>query len=131
MNGRFDSACGILVGVGLLLATFAAAETAPDGERGRLIFEQRCAICHGKEGRGDGAQAPYLSPRPASLVSAGTSVKSDQDLLKIIANGKPRTAMRGWKDILTDEEQREVLQHIRTLVRFYRPLTTPPPTGSP
>lgn len=123
-----------LVPVYLCLAAWvapAAAESAPGTDRGRVIFEQRCAGCHGQEGRGDGAQAPYLSPRPASLISAGTSAKSDQELLKIIAKGKPRTAMRGWNDVLSDEEQREVLRYIRTLVRFHRPLTPPPPTSSP
>jgi mono/diheme cytochrome c family protein len=118
--------CGIAA-----LAVLAAAETPPGADRGRGIFEQRCAVCHGQEGRGDGAQAPFLSPRPASLISAGTSAKSDQDLLKVIANGKPRTAMSGWKDVLSEEEQREVLRYIRTLVRFHRPLTPPPPTTNP
>lgn len=100
-----------------------------DPEQGRRIFEQRCAVCHGPEGRGDGPNAPFLSPRPASLISAGTSVKTDEELLAIIANGKPRTAMTGWKDILSDQEQRDVLAFIRALVRFQRPLTPPlPPT---
>jgi mono/diheme cytochrome c family protein len=94
---------------------------------GKRIYEQRCLECHGPEGRGDGIKAPYLSPRPGNLVSAATSAKSDKDLLKIIANGRPRTAMPAWKDELTEEEQREVLRYIRSLVRFHRPLTPPPP----
>lgn len=95
---------------------------------GKRIYEQRCLDCHGPEGRGDGIKAPYLSPRPGNLVSAATSAKSDKDLLKIIANGRPRTAMPAWKDELTEEEQREVLRYIRSLVRFHRPLTPSPPT---
>lgn len=97
-------------------------------EKGREVFEQRCAVCHGPQGRGDGPEAPFLSPRPASLISAGTSVKSDAELLTIIANGKSRTAMPAWKDVLSEEQRKDVLAYIRTLVRFHpKPLTPPPP----
>jgi mono/diheme cytochrome c family protein len=119
-----------LAGIGLSLTlplTIAIAAESPS-ERGKVIFEQRCMICHGNEGRGDGAQAPYLSPRPGNLVSASVAAKTDQELLKVIAQGKPRTAMRGWSDVLTEKEQREVLHYIRSLVRFHRSSTPPPPS---
>ncbi|MEX5217611.1 MAG: cytochrome c [Nitrospira sp.] len=95
-------------------------------ERGKAIYQSRCLDCHGIEGRGDGAKAPSLSPRPGSLVSAATSAKSDRDLLRIIQNGKPRTAMPAWKDILTEAEIEEVLLYVRSLVHFSRPLTPSP-----
>lgn len=99
--------------------------------QGQAIYEQRCASCHGPQGRGDGPQAPFLSPRPGNLVSAYTSVKSDTELLTIIANGKPHTAMPGWKDRLSEEERKEVLAYIRSLVRFYPPSPTPNPPETP
>jgi mono/diheme cytochrome c family protein len=99
-------------------------------EQGKPIYEDRCASCHGLQGRGDGPQAPFLSPRPGNLVSAGISVKSDKELLAVIANGKPRTAMPAWKDLLTEEERRDVLAYIRSLVRFNEPLTPAPPNES-
>jgi mono/diheme cytochrome c family protein len=114
-----------LLGIGL--ASVAAPSDQPGSARGRVIYEQRCLDCHGPEGRGDGSKALSLSPRPGNLVSAATSAKSDQDLLKIIANGRPRTAMPAWKDELSDEEQRDVLAYIRSLVRFSRSLTPLPP----
>ena len=87
-----------------------------------------CAACHGPEGKGDGAKAPFLSPRPGNLVSAATSAKSDKELLKIIANGKPHTAMPSWDGTLSAEDQEAVLRYIRSLVRFSRPQTPSPPT---
>lgn len=110
-------------------ALTALAGGAPSGisDRGKIIYEQRCAVCHGPQGRGDGPEAPFLSPRPGNLVSAGTSVKSDADLLAVIANGKPRTAMPAWKDLLSEEQQRDVLAYIRTLVLFYKPPVQMPP----
>ncbi|TAJ27215.1 MAG: cytochrome c [Nitrospirae bacterium] len=113
---------------GLMTILVAGAVGARSPEQGRMIYEARCAVCHGNQGRGDGPEAPFLSPRPASLISAGTSAKSDADLLTVITNGKPRTAMPAWKDSLTEEQRRDVLAYIRTLVRFGpKPLTPAPP----
>ncbi len=112
----------------ILLFTTADAVIRGTPEQGKAIFEERCASCHGLTGKGDGPMAPFLSPRPASLISAGTSVKSDKELLDVIANGKPRTAMPAWKDLLSTEERYDVLSYIRTLVRFHpKPLTPGPP----
>lgn len=112
----------------LLWCSLGAAVTPVDLEQGRAVYERHCADCHGAEGKGDGKSAVSLSPRPGNLISAQTSAKSDQDLLKIIANGRPRTAMEGWKDRLSDDEQRAALAYIRSLVRFTRSATPPPPS---
>jgi mono/diheme cytochrome c family protein len=125
------SAAAIAVFTGAMIGAFrlppATALTPGDLEQGRAIYERHCADCHGPEGRGDGKLALSLSPRPGNFVSAQTSAKSDQDLLKIIANGRPRTAMAGWKDRLSDDDQRAVLAHIRSLVQFTRSATPSPP----
>ena len=105
----------------------ATAGTPPNVEEGRTIYQRHCAGCHGQEGKGDGQQATSLSPRPGNLVSAQTSAKSDQELLKIIGKGRPRTAMAGWADRLTPDEQAAVLAYIRSLVKFTRSATPPPP----
>jgi mono/diheme cytochrome c family protein len=113
--------------VGIFGSSFATAGTSQPLEQGRAIYEQHCAGCHGPEGRDDGKQAISLSPRPGNLISAQTSAKSDQDLLKIIANGRPRTSMEGWSVRLSEEEQRAVLAYLRSLVQFTRSATPPPP----
>jgi len=111
---------------GLISWSAAWPATPEELEQGRTIYDRHCADCHGTEGRGDGALARALSPRPGNFVSAQTSAKSDQDLLKIIANGRTRTAMQGWKDRLSEKEQLATLAYIRSLVRFPRPATPPP-----
>ena len=125
-------AVGVVLGMaGWLVGYTANLPAAPvpsiNLENGHTIYERHCAECHGPEGRGDGRQATSLSPRPGNLISAQTSVKSDQELLKIIAKGKPRTAMTGWEDRLTPEEQTDVLAYIRSLVKFSHSATPPPP----
>ena len=119
----------------LTLAATAASLPAgtplvPTTDTGRRLYEQHCLECHGPQGRGDGAKAPFLSPRPGNLISAATSAKSDKDLLQVIAQGRPRTAMPAWKDRLSDDEQRHVLSYIRSLVHFHQPGTPPPPAPS-
>ena len=115
----------------LLPGTIGYAPATPvapmDLEQGGAIYQRHCAGCHGPEGRGDGHQATSLSPRPGNLISAQTSAKSDQELLKIIAKGRPRTAMAGWEDRLSQEDQVAVLAYIRSLVKFTRSTTPPPP----
>ena len=53
-------------------------------------------------------------------MSAATSAKTDKELLRTIAQGKPRTAMPAWQDRLAAEDQEAALQYIRSLVRFSR-----------
>lgn len=102
----------------------------PDIEQGRDIYRIHCQECHGPEGRGDGPRAAMLAPRPGNLVSAATSTKTDEELLDILNKGIPRTAMRGWRDRLSDDERRNVLAYVRSLVYFQGPSSTPlPPSG--
>jgi mono/diheme cytochrome c family protein len=110
--------------------TYAGQELPGDAQRGKPIFEERCASCHGLTGNGDGPQAPFLSPHPGNLISAATSIKSDQELLDIIAEGKPRTAMPPWKDLLTAQQRHDVLAYIRSLVQFNPESQTPPPPNA-
>lgn len=78
-------------GAGLLLA-----QPTEEPDRGQAIYHEHCMDCHGEAGKGDGAKAPFLSPRPGNLISAATSAKTDKELLRTIAQGKPRTAMSPW-----------------------------------
>lgn len=109
-------------GTGVLLA-----QPTEGLQRGQTLYREHCMDCHGSTGKGDGPSAPFLSPRPGNLISAATSAKTDKELLRTIAQGKPRTAMPGWKDALPDEDQQAVLQYIRSLIQFSRSPATPPP----
>ena len=110
----------ICSGAGLVFA-----QTSEGLDRGQGIYREHCMECHGATGKGDGVKAPFLSPRPGNLISAATSAKTDKELLRTIAQGKSRTAMPAWQDVLPAEDQQSVLQYIRSLVRFIRPSTPP------
>lgn len=111
----------LVVGVGSILMGSVLAIAAPketeqlrvDQDKGKKIFVQHCAGCHGSEGKGDGYL--LLGPDPANLTRQATRKQSDAVLLHTIHEGKPN--MPSWKARLSEEGSRAVLAYIRTLTR--------------
>ena len=98
-----------------------------DPEKGKTIYEKYCFYCHGREGRGDGAISIAVSPHPADFVGDKKRMaKSDNELIESISGGIHRDvggeemAMPRWKDILNEEDLRNVLAYIRELSRGKR-----------
>jgi mono/diheme cytochrome c family protein len=79
-----------------------------DGTRGRQLFSQLCAGCHG---------ANQLAPSLGN--SAFQKSASDEFILKTIANGRADTAMPAFQreqaEGLTDEELCDLLAYLRSL----------------
>jgi mono/diheme cytochrome c family protein len=46
-----------------------ALASMPDVERGRKLFNQNCASCHGTDGKGQGPVAPSLKVSPSDLTT--------------------------------------------------------------
>ena len=57
-------------------------------------------------------------------MSAATSAKTDKELLRTIAQGKPCTAMPAWQDRLAAEDQEAALQYI-LLIGAVQPIPGP------
>ena len=87
----------------------------PDLDAGERIYKQNCVNCHGTSGKGDGAAAEKLNPKPADLTALATQAKKDAELLEVIKVGRPGTAMPGWMSEIDERELRDVLAYIRTL----------------
>ena len=92
-----------LVFVFLLLATNVVM--AGDPMKGRSLYENRCAGCHGENG------TPQVAAIPNFRMGEGLMV-SDPQLLSFIQKGKG--VMPGFKGVLTDTEIRDIIAHIRT-----------------
>ena len=86
-----------------------------DLERGRSYYVQLCLPCHGASGRGDGEWAWRMTPRPSDLTGRRTSGRSDEELHAAISGGIAGTAMRGWKDRLSETRIRQVVDYVRHL----------------
>lgn len=104
----------------------------PDTPPGPRIYAQRCAVCHGPDGRGNGPAAPSLIPHPRDFTQGQFKYKStppgqpptDEDLVRVVTNGLTASAMPYWRDLLTEQEIREVVAHIKTLSPVFQ--KTPP-----
>lgn len=56
----------------------------------KTIYTSRCATCHGTAGKGDGAAAAGLNPKPRDLSEAAWQKSvTDEHIEKIIAMGGP------------------------------------------
>ncbi|MDC7787534.1 cytochrome c [Rhodoplanes sp. TEM] len=100
-----------------------AAGVAAGASRGARLYGENCAICHGPEGRGNGAAAPSLGPRPRDLVADPFKFKTTPegepptraDLHKVVADGLVASAMPGFRGVLSDADIDAVLDHLGTL----------------
>ena len=81
-------------------------------EQGSKVAATNCASCHGKGGKGDGAAAVALSPKPADWTSSAVQAESDGELFWKISNG--RGAMPPWKH-LPESDRWAVIRFIRSL----------------
>lgn len=103
----------MLLGWPLLHPAWSAAAGNPTN--GKILYETHCLACHGPQGRGDGPGGQALNPRPADLTMAGTQNKRDVQLLKIIENGRPASAMTGFKGRLSEHEMSDLVVYLRQL----------------
>ena len=102
-------------------------------EQGKVIYDDKCAHCHGAEGKGDGSGADRLSPRPRDFTRGQYKIRStesrelptDDDLFRIVTDGMPGTSMPGWPR-LSDEERRAVVAYIKTFSKSFERATAPP-----
>lgn len=117
-----------LAGIGLLsaltgMADFngvSAQEFGGSRDAGKLIYDLRCARCHGPKGGGDGPQAGELIVRPADFHDRKLADKSDEQLLANIEFGMITSPMHAWRGRLSAEEMRDVLAYIRHLSQSTR-----------
>jgi cytochrome c oxidase cbb3-type subunit 3 len=93
------------------------AALKPAASLGRALFQGRCALCHGAEGKGDGRMAGIIKdPPPFNLT---ISRAPDIYLRQIIAKGGAamgRSArMPPWGGDLNDQELESVILYLKTL----------------
>jgi cytochrome c oxidase cbb3-type subunit 2 len=88
---------------------------------GELVYQRNCAICHGLKGDGKGEAAYLLQPKPRNfragkfrLVTSQNLQPTREDLLRVIADGMPGTAMPSWAH-LPEKERSELAEYILKL----------------
>ncbi len=106
--------------------TTASNSHAADASKGKVIYNNICASCHGMGGKGDGVAAAALNPKPRDLSSADyVSGLSDEHLIKVISKGGPSVGksflMPPWEGTLTSEDITNVVEYIRVDICKCRP----------
>lgn len=85
-------------------------------KRGRELYLEHCAVCHGKEGRGDGPAASGMNPPPADFQDLEhSSVYGPGEKYWIIGNGSPETGMPGFAARIEPEDRWHLVNHILAL----------------
>src|SRR5437016_10788277 len=108
--------------------------TLQDTTRGKAVYVKWCAGCHGDGGAGDGPSAAHMLPRPRNFTGAIYKIRStasgqlptDADLMRVIDEGLPGTAMPAWKGRLSDGERRNVAGYLKTFSAFFGDTTQRP-----
>ncbi len=99
----------------------AALLSAPPAQAdGATTYKTYCVTCHGDSGKGDGAAAAALDPKPADFSTAEFwTSRNDTDLKKVIKEGGAAAGksplMPPWGASLSDAQIDEVLAYIKSL----------------
>jgi copper transport protein len=85
----------------------------PSIARGRELYEQQCASCHGLNGRGDGPLAASLRPRPADFRVHMAAGHTDGELFTWLTKGVPGTAMPPFEEQIAEPDRWHLVNYIR------------------
>ncbi|HMJ89779.1 MAG TPA: c-type cytochrome, partial [Candidatus Acidoferrum sp.] len=90
--------------------------------RGKTVYAQNCAACHGMNGDGKGDAAAFLAPKPRNFVQANFRLRStapnnlptDVDLFRQISLGSPGTPMPPWKHMLDENDRWALVEYVKS-----------------
>src|SRR3990170_4935406 len=133
----------VFLSFGLLSQRLASADAAL--EIRKQIYEKRCGVCHGHDGKADNGAKEFLYPKPRDLTAGKFKIRStpsgslptNEDLLKTIANGIAGTSMPSWRSI-SEKDRRALIEYIKTFDERFKiqppakPISIgPPPPRTP
>jgi mono/diheme cytochrome c family protein len=87
--------------------------TADSLQRGRVLFDINCAVCHGKDGAGTGTLSGFFSPKPADLTGDEVQNLPDAEIFLTITQG--RGVMLSLAENLSPIERWDVVNYVRSL----------------
>ena len=86
-----------------------------DLSRGRLIYKNACAACHGSRGKGNGILAKMMKAKMSDLTKKrGGKSLSDKQIIKIVRKGRGKL-MPSWSGTLNDSEILDVSAYVLKL----------------
>jgi mono/diheme cytochrome c family protein len=99
------------------------APLTPSYERGKLVFLQNCAHCHGLAGDGKGWDGLYLNPKPANFHSQDVSGLSDGEFYAKVSFGIQNSAMPTWGEWLSEDQRWDAIYFLSQSFIVGKPVT--------
>ena len=100
----------------------APTVTTTVGERGAALYATHCAMCHGREGRGDGGMAAMLDPPPRGLIDepwryldTSTPQRLRSSMAELLLAGMPEQKMPGLAGRVSDDEVDQIVDFVLSL----------------
>ena len=91
-------------------------DRAPSAARGRALYEDHCAACHGIGADGRGAVAANLKPSPANFTDpAFMRGETPFDFFHVITLGRVNSAMPAWGDVLSLQDRWDLVSFVWTV----------------
>jgi mono/diheme cytochrome c family protein len=84
-----------------------------DATRGKTMYVDNCAACHGTEGDGRGPRAYFIFPKPRNF--RDPAVQADFDRASLIASityGVKGREMPAWSKVLTDQQIADIAEYV-------------------
>jgi mono/diheme cytochrome c family protein len=100
-----------------LMLVVAAAPSVFATENLVNVYKQKCAECHGANGKGDGPDGQYMTPPPAPFTTA-LKGKSDSWIGTVIIKGGPAVGMTAEMPphpTLSGDQVKALIQYIKEL----------------
>jgi len=103
--------------VALVMLKQQAKNITPNKRIGRAIYLGRCALCHGKQGKGDGKMVRIIKdPPPFNLTLSRANDKYLHDIIARGGEAMGRSAkMPPWGTDLSDKEIAAIILYLKTL----------------
>ena len=88
--------------------------TANASTQSAEIYSKTCSVCHGEKGDGKSHAISGLNPPPKDFSKPGLKTKLTRNsMIQIVSNGKPGTAMTGFKSQLNAKQISELVDYVR------------------
>ena len=114
--------CGVIALAMPLIADGTEDNAAKVVVRGRALYMEQCASCHGVQGDGRGEAAAYVNPPPRNFTTGVYKFRStmsgqlptDDDLFRTITIGIAGTAMDRYA-ALPEQDRRALVAYLKSL----------------
>ncbi len=119
-----------VTGVAMLgLAASASGQGKSPADEAKEILTQRCEVCHGPKGDGNGPGGAALNPKPRNFTDAKWQKETADDrMMKVIVEGGPSVGLNVLMTPNPDLKGKDaVLKELVKLVRAYGPVAAPAP----